>query len=142
MIPSHRAHRIDVYGPDGAPRLSIRDAEARRVTDAAARQAWTAQQDSADLAYYEDSPFQDSLPAFYQGARADGGFWARHYDIPGASAEHWRIYGDDGVRRGVVAFPEGFTLQSVREGRAYGFVTGPLGIQRPTVYPVPGLPAG
>ncbi|MEQ9401584.1 MAG: hypothetical protein RJQ04_20630 [Longimicrobiales bacterium] len=140
FLPSHLAHELTVYGTDGSLRMRVVDREPLRPVTEAVRDTWTAQADSAQRALYDGVPFPDSVPAFFRGVRADDAFWARHYDIPGATGEHWRVYGDDGVRRGVVAFPEGFELQSVSGGKAYGVVRDAFDVQRPRVYSVPPWP--
>lgn len=137
LTTSHRAYEVRIHGRRGRLRAILRDLEPLRPTTSAVEVAWAAAMDSTTVADYRSVPFPDSLPAFYRGLHGDGRSWARHYDLPG-SPEHWRVYAADGSRVGVVAFPPGFRLTSVRDGRAYGFVVGDLGIQRPRVYAAPG----
>lgn len=140
FFPSHLDHSLTVFGAGGGLRMRVVDREPLRPVTEAVRDTWSAHADSAQAALHDGVPFPDSMPAFFRGVKADDGFWARHYDIPGATGEHWRVYGDDGVRRGVVAFPPGFELQSVSNGRAYGVSRDELDVQRPRVYAVPDLP--
>lgn len=56
-------------------------------------------------------------------------------DFGGPGVTEMVVRDSAGVR--VVAFPMGFDLQSVRNGRAYGIHEDELGIQRPQVYEVP-----
>lgn len=131
-------HRLSVYGPDGALRMEIRDGEARRPTTAAHREIWMGSAGEGLLEATEGIPFPDSLPAFFRSVVDDDGrFWALHYDVPGMTGQHWRVYDRDGARLRVVSFPVGFEMQSVRGGRAFGIHEDDLGIQRPAVYQVP-----
>lgn len=136
FVPSHRSYELSIHGDDGRLRSIVRDLQPLRASTPAVRAAWANAMDSATVADYRDIPFADSLPAFFRGLHGDESFWARHYDLPG-SGEHWRVYSEEGRRIGVVAFPAGFRLTSVRGGRAYGFVTDELGIQRPRLYAAP-----
>ena len=138
VVTHPTAHRVSVYGPDGGHRLEIRDAEARRATTSGHREAWLANTEEDVVEMAESIPFPDSLPAFFRSVVDDAGrFWALHYDVPGTTGQHWRVYAPDGARLRVVAFPPGFDLQSVRRGRAFGIHEDDLGIQRPAVYEVP-----
>jgi hypothetical protein len=138
VVPYPDRHALSVYDAAGAHRMEIRDAAPRRATTAAHRDTWTANTDDFFVAATEGIPFPDSLPAFSRSVVGDDGFWALHYDVPGMTGQHWRVYDTDGTRLRVVAFPPGFDLQFVREGRAYGIHEDALGIQRPQVYRVPG----
>ncbi len=140
-VASYRQNEILLYGQDGSLRMVVRDATPLRPVTSAVQDAWSAAHEEAFVALFEGVPFPDSLPAFARAVVGDGQVWALHYDIPGTVGEHWGVYDlTDGVRKSVVAFPPGFQLRSVRDGRVYGFSTDDFGIERPQVYEVPPWP--
>jgi len=96
---------------------------------AADRQAYVDAQAATSRPHPADVPFPDRFGSYSELMLSpENDLWARRYPRPGDSLQYWVVFSPDGRQVRRLVLPD-ISVESVRDGKIYGYRTDTLGIQ-------------